>query len=102
MLVEEDDSLRDILREVLQASEKAVQAYGDSQEANQALKKLSFDVVITDLGLKKGQGRGGLDLSYALFIAQSFDRVQLSGLAGRVEPKKYSYASQKRRTGTAR
>jgi DNA-binding response OmpR family regulator len=58
LLVEEDDSLRDILREVLQASEKAVQAYGDSQEANQALKKLSFDVVITDLGLKKGPGRG--------------------------------------------
>ena len=56
LIAEDDDSLRDILREVLQKSNRVIEAYKDGQEAIDALQHSHFDIVITDLRMSGADG----------------------------------------------
>jgi CheY-like chemotaxis protein len=56
LIAEDDDSLRDILREVLQKPNRVIQAYHDGQEAIGALQRSFFDIVITDLRMSGADG----------------------------------------------
>ncbi len=56
LIAEDDDSLRDILREVLQKPTRVIQAYKDGQEAIGALQQSPFDIVITDLRMSGADG----------------------------------------------
>jgi CheY-like chemotaxis protein len=56
LIAEDDDSLREILRNVLQNSQRIIQLSKNGQEAIQALKKSPFDVVITDLMMSGADG----------------------------------------------
>jgi len=56
LIAEDDDSLRDILREVLQKPNRVIQAYKDGQEAIAALQQSPFDIVITDLRMSGADG----------------------------------------------
>ena len=56
LIAEDDDSLRDILREVLQKSNRVIEAYKDGQEAIDALQQSRFDIVITDLRMSGADG----------------------------------------------
>jgi len=56
LIAEDDDSLRDILREVLQKSNRVIEAYKDGQEAIDALQHSRFDIVITDLRMSGADG----------------------------------------------
>jgi CheY-like chemotaxis protein len=56
LIVEDDDSLREILRNVLQNPQRVIQLSKDGEEAIQALKKSPFDVVITDLMMSGADG----------------------------------------------
>jgi CheY-like chemotaxis protein len=56
LIAEDDDSLREILRNVLQNPQRVIQLSKDGEEAIQALKKSLFDVVITDLMMSGADG----------------------------------------------
>jgi CheY-like chemotaxis protein len=56
LIAEDDDSLRDILREVLQKPKRVIEAYKDGQEAIGALQQSRFDIVITDLRMSGADG----------------------------------------------
>jgi CheY-like chemotaxis protein len=56
LIAEDDDSLRDILQDVLQKPNRIIQAYKDGQEAIQALRQSPFDIVITDLRMSGADG----------------------------------------------
>jgi len=56
LIAEDDDSLREILRNVLQNPQRVIQLSKDGEEAIQALKKSPFDVVITDLMMSGADG----------------------------------------------
>jgi CheY-like chemotaxis protein len=56
LIAEDDDSLRDILREVLQKPNRVIEAYKDGQEAIGALQQSRFDIVITDLRMSGADG----------------------------------------------
>ena len=56
LIAEDDDSLRDILREVLQKPNRVIQAYKDGQEAIAALQQSPFDIVMTDLRMSGADG----------------------------------------------
>jgi CheY-like chemotaxis protein len=56
LIAEDDDSLREILRNVLQNSQRVIQLSKDGDEAIQALKKSTFDIVITDLMMSGADG----------------------------------------------
>jgi len=56
LIAEDDDSLRDILREVLQKPGRVIEAHKDGQEAIGALQQSRFDIVITDLRMSGADG----------------------------------------------
>ena len=56
LLVEDKESLRLALAEVLRAHGLSVEACGDTYEAKRALAKSSFGIVLTDLNLPAGSG----------------------------------------------
>jgi DNA-binding response OmpR family regulator len=56
LIAEDDDSLRDILQNTLQNSQRVIQVYKDGQEAIQALQQSPFDLVITDLKMSGADG----------------------------------------------
>jgi DNA-binding response OmpR family regulator len=56
LVAEDDDSLRDILQETLQNSQRVIQVHKDGQEAIQALRQSPFDIVITDLKMSGADG----------------------------------------------
>jgi two-component system cell cycle response regulator CpdR len=56
LVAEDDDSLRDILQETLQNSQRVIQVHKDGQEAIQALQQSPFDIVITDLKMSGADG----------------------------------------------
>jgi CheY-like chemotaxis protein len=56
LIAEDDDSLREILRNVLQNPQRVIQLSKNGEEAIQALKKSPFDVVITDLMMSGADG----------------------------------------------
>jgi CheY-like chemotaxis protein len=56
LIAEDDDSLREILRNVLRNPQRVIQLSKDGEEAIQALKKSPFDVVITDLMMSGADG----------------------------------------------
>jgi DNA-binding response OmpR family regulator len=56
LIADDDDSLRDILQNTLQNSQRVIQVYKDGQEAIQALQQSSFDLVITDLKMSGADG----------------------------------------------
>jgi len=56
LIAEDDDSLRDILREVLQKTNRVIEAYKDGREAIGALQQSRFDIVITDLRMSGADG----------------------------------------------
>ena len=56
LIAEDDDSLRDILQNTLQNSQRVVQACKDGQEAIQALQQSPFDLVVTDLKMSGADG----------------------------------------------
>jgi CheY-like chemotaxis protein len=56
LIAEDDGSLLDILREVLQKPNRVIQAHKDGQEAIGALQRSSFDIVITDLRMSGADG----------------------------------------------
>jgi CheY-like chemotaxis protein len=56
LIAEDDDSLRDILQDVLQKPNRIIQAYKDGQETIQALRQSPFDIVITDLRMSGADG----------------------------------------------
>jgi CheY-like chemotaxis protein len=56
LIAEDDDSLRDILQDVLQKPNRVIQVYKDGQEAIRALPQFPFDIVITDLRMSGADG----------------------------------------------
>lgn len=56
LIAEDDDSLRDILQDVLQKPNRNIQIYKDGQEAIRALQRSPFDIVITDLRMSGADG----------------------------------------------
>ena len=60
MLAEDDDSLRSILEDFLKNPRRIIWAYRNGQDAVQALKNFSFDLVITDLMMPGADGLGVL------------------------------------------
>jgi CheY-like chemotaxis protein len=56
LIAEDDDSLREILRNVLQNPQRVIQLSKNGEEAIQTLKKSPFDVVITDLMMSGADG----------------------------------------------
>jgi CheY-like chemotaxis protein len=56
LIAEDDDSLREILWNVLQNPQRVIQLSKNGEEAIQALKKSPFDLVITDLMMSGADG----------------------------------------------
>ena len=56
LIAEDDDSLRDILREVLQKPNRVIETHKDGQGAIGALQQSRFDIVITDLRMSGADG----------------------------------------------
>jgi CheY-like chemotaxis protein len=56
LIAEDDDSLRDILLDVLQKPNRVIEVYKDGQEAIRAIQQSPFDIVITDLRMSRADG----------------------------------------------
>ena len=56
LIVEDNEGLRDVLREALVSDDYSVTACGSAEEGIEEIKKSNFDIVITDLKLPEKDG----------------------------------------------
>lgn len=63
LIVDDDDSLRDLMMDILESRHYAVSCFGEAVSAIEAFKKNKYDLVITDLSLP---GISGLELAVEL------------------------------------
>ncbi len=64
LIVEDEQSIRDILAELFEVEGTATQAVGTAEEARQALAERPFDLIVTDIRLG-GRRDGGLQVMAA-------------------------------------
>jgi len=86
LVADDEPLLRQLLQDVLEAAGHEVIAVGDGEQAIQALRRKTFDVVVTDLAMPRQDGRDVLRAAKALRRRPRV--IVITGHAnGRVEPE---------------